>query len=360
MSEKRDRLDEMLAARDLASVWFARPSSFTWLTGGSNVVNREAKVGVAAVGYDGDGLTVVTSNVEARRLREDELPADAAVASFEWHGSGLADAVAEHAATPAAADFDVPGFESVDASPLRQPLTDADVERYRALGEATADGVEEVCRDIQPTDAERDVAAAVTGALAERDVAAPVVLVGGAKRAQRHRHFTPTDAELGEYAIVSVVGVRGGLHASCSRTVAFDAPEWLGERHAGATTVEATALAATQSAAGSDGRAGSVFDAIAAAYEHVGRPDEWQKHHQGGAAGYAGREWFVAPDAEAGVTVPMAYAYNPTIQGAKSEDTVLVTGDGFETLTGTGDWPTTAVDAHGYDDALERTAILDR
>jgi hypothetical protein len=54
LSARAERLDEYLAARDLEAVWFVRPNGFAWLTGGSNVVDRSASVGVAAAGYDGD------------------------------------------------------------------------------------------------------------------------------------------------------------------------------------------------------------------------------------------------------------------------------------------------------------------
>src|SRR6056297_503768 len=112
---KQERLDAYLAENDLEVVWFARPNSFSWLTGASNVVDREGDVGVAAVGYDGDGLEVVTNNIEADRLRDEELADDVPVTEFDWYDRSLAEAVADHTADPAAADFDVPGAESLDA-----------------------------------------------------------------------------------------------------------------------------------------------------------------------------------------------------------------------------------------------------
>jgi Xaa-Pro aminopeptidase len=346
LAEKTGRLDSYRRARDLAAVWFARPNSFAWLTGGgSNVVDRDSPVGVAAVGSDGDGVRVVTDTIEAERLADEELPADVAVERYDWHDASLAEALAERSPTPAAADVDVPGFESVDPAGLRQPLTDVDVERYRALGHEAATAVERVCEEVEPDDTEREVAAALRVTLSARGIESPVVLVGGADRATRYRHYTPTEARLGDYALVSVTAQRGGLYASLTRTVAFDPPEWLTARHAAATRVETSALDATRVAATSAGKAGNVFADVQEAYAEVGWEGEWQNHHQGGAAGYAGREWIATPDGEEAVEEPMAYAWNPTVRGAKSEDTVLVTADGFETLTETGEWPTLEVDS---------------
>ncbi|WP_010612343.1 aminopeptidase P family N-terminal domain-containing protein, partial [Halococcus hamelinensis] len=146
--EKTDRLDTYLAAEDLDAVWFARPANFAWLTGGDNVVDREAEVGVAAAGYAGDEVRVVTDTIEAQRLAEEELPDGTPIESFPWYESTLPDAVAERSSTPAAADFDVPGLDTLDPVWLRVPLTDVDVERYRALGADTAAAVEAVGREV--------------------------------------------------------------------------------------------------------------------------------------------------------------------------------------------------------------------
>ncbi|QIB75201.1 M24 family metallopeptidase [Halogeometricum borinquense] len=359
LDNRRERLDEYLDREGLDAVWFARPNSFSWLTGGSNVVSRDADVGVAAAGYDrDDGWVVITDNIEAQRLADEELPDEFTVEETAWYESSLADAVADRTTGSAAADFDVPGLASVNASALRQPLSETDIERYRELGRETADAVERVARELEPEDTEHEVAAALKISLSTRGINAPVVLAGGSERAQKYRHFTPTFTELGDYAILSVTAERGGLYASTTRTVAFDPPEWLSERHSQAMQVETSALAATQAVSRLNGTASSVFDNIMAAYEHLGIPEEWREHHQGGAAGYAGREWFASPDTERPVETPMAYAYNPTVQGAKSEDTVLVTEDDAEVLTTTGEWPTRPVRGWDHEFAIERHEIL--
>ncbi|SEV88290.1 M24 family metallopeptidase [Natrinema salifodinae] len=367
--DKRERLETYLESNGLDSVWFARPNSFAWLTGGDNVVDREGDAGVAAIGYDGSEPTLLTNNIEADRILAEELPDldtdEISVERFAWHASSLAEAIADRVGSDerAAADIDVPELERVDPTALRQPLTERDRERYRDLGRETAAAVESVCRELRREDTELEVAAALRVALSARDIEAPVVLVGGAERAQRYRHYTPTEAEIGDYALLSVTAERAGLHASCTRTVAFDPPAWLAERHQAAARVEATALAATRDAAtdseNTNGTAGDVFAAIQDAYAAVGYEGEWENHHQGGAAGFAGREWIATPDHDAPVEEPMAYAWNPTVQGAKSEDTALVTDDEIEVLTATGRWPTTTVEAVDRDLVLERPAILE-
>ena len=358
---RRARLDAYLDANDLDAVWFARPNSFAWLTGGDNVVDRSGDTGVAAAGYDGDRVVVVTNDIEAPRLRDEEVGEDVAIESFEWHASSLAEEVAERTPEPFAADFDAPGSDSVDASALRQPLSDGDIRDYRSLGRDAADALESVCRELTPETTEREAAVALRAAFGERDCESPVALVGGSERAQRYRHLTPTDSTLGDYAVVSATTERGGLHASLTRTVAFDPPAWFDEHYDAARRVEASALAATRRVGRAGGTAGDAFDSIREAYAEVGFEGEWRRHHQGGAAGFAGREWIATPDHDAPVELPMAYAWNPTVQGTKSEGTHLVTGDGVETLTeGTTGWPTSDVESADGSLALSRPDALRR
>ncbi|WP_435195120.1 M24 family metallopeptidase [Natronomonas sp. EA1] len=351
------RLDSLLAERGLDAVWFARPDNFAWLTGGSNVVDRTGDIGVAAARYDGQ-LTVVTNDIEGERLAVEELPEGVSVETVPWHEGSLAEAVRARTDGTAAADFPVEGLEPLDASPLRQPLSDRDVERYRALGRETAAALEAACRAATPEDTEQAVAGDLRGRLARRGIDAPVALVGGERRAPRFRHYTPIDVPLGDYALVSVTARRDGLYASCTRTVAFDTPDWLPERHRAATRVETTAIEATQRVGREGGTAGDVFGAIQNAYAALGYHGEWEHHHQGGAAGFAGREWIATPTSDAPVHLPMAYAWNPTVQGSKSEDTVLVRENEIEVLTRTGDWPETDVTSVGEGLTIARPGIL--
>jgi len=362
-SARTARLDSYLAATGDEAVWFARPNAFAWLTGGSNVVDREDPIGVAAAGYIPDAepaFRVVASAGEAERIRDEELPEGFAVETAPWH-QPLADAVAARSPPTAVADFDVPGLDRLDAAAVRQPLSAADIERYRQLGEETAAAVERVCRELSSDDTEHEVASALRITLSSGAIEAPVVRVAGSERAEQYRTPPAGNAQLGDYAVVSVTAARGGLHASLSRTVAFDPPEGFLARHRAAAQVEVTALAATHEAAESGDDASDVFATIRDAYAELGYPEAIEAGDQGGAAGFARREWLATPESDQPVTAPMGYAWNPTVGGARSEDTYLVeTGDDpFECLTATPNWPTETVSAVHVDREVERHAVYE-
>ena len=54
----------------------------TSLDDGSNVVDREESVGVAAAGYDGESVVVITNSIEADRSGDEQLPEGVAVSAF--------------------------------------------------------------------------------------------------------------------------------------------------------------------------------------------------------------------------------------------------------------------------------------
>jgi len=101
-----------------------------------------------------------------------------------------------------------------------------------------------------------------------------------------------------------------------------------------------------------------LFHTLQDAYAAVGYPDEWQKHHQGGLIGYQAREYLVNPTDQHVAELNQGFAWNPSITGAKSEDTMLLTVDGPEILTHTPDWPEQEIIIG--DRALPRPEILVR
>ncbi|MFW5947973.1 MAG: M24 family metallopeptidase [Halolamina sp.] len=354
------RLDSHLGVTGHDAVWFARPTAFTWLTGGDNKIGDGDDRCVAAAGYVPDeapAFRAVALAGEAERIAEEELPDAFEVERVPWHDS-LAEAITAGAEGAGAADVAVAGLDRVDASKLRQPLVADDVERYRSLAEETAAAVERVCQELGGEDAEYEAASALRITLSSGEMSAPVVRVAGNERAEAYRTPPAGADELGEYAVVNVTTERAGLHASLTRSVAFDPPDRFEAQFRAAARIEATALAATHEAAESGGTAGDVFEAVQSAYDAVEFPDAWEHGNQGGAVGFSRREWLAAPGATQEVCAPMGYAYSPVVGGARSEDTYLVESgeQPFECLTATPNWPTFEVEAVGYDLTLERHA----
>lgn len=94
---------------------------------------------------------------------------------------------------------------------------------------------------------------------------------------------------------------------------------------------------------------------IGSAYAAVGfGADHWRGHHQGGMAGYDGRDPRATPETDQPIDIGQAFAWNPWAPGVKVEDTMLLTASGLEVLSVDPAWPTVQVDGRDRPDVLVR------
>jgi Xaa-Pro aminopeptidase len=68
-------------------------------------------------------------------------------------------------------------------------------------------------------------------------------------------------------------------------------------------------------------------------YAEAGFPEGWRDHHQGGMTGYASREVIAMPGTHQEIREGQAFAWNPSLVGAKAEETFVLGHDGPEILT---------------------------
>jgi antitoxin VapB len=242
--------------------------------------------------------------------------ADATIAELVDGARAVADAELEHA-----------------LAPHRRDLIDAERDRYRAAAADAAGAMVATLHELRPEQRELDAAAGLAGRLEEGGLVPRVVLVAGESRQPVHRHPLPTEAPLGRHALLALTAEREGLFVSLTRLVSFGPPPAeLARLSRAAAEVDAAVLAASRPGA----QLGDLLEVLAAAYAERGFPEEWRRHHQGGLAGYKGREAFATPGDDTELPPSCAVAWNPSITGgAKSEDTALVGPDGVEVITGT-------------------------
>lgn len=338
---KRARLLALLERRGARSMVLRSHTALAWYLDGARTHVSLAGDPVVAVVITpgGDGLRVFDN--EADRMLDEELGAldGLPVTRVPWH---------EPLAPAGIAELE----EAVIAPELRAArasLLPAELARYRSLCREVAEALTDAATATSPRDSERGVAARLARDLVERGIDPLVILVAGRERLGL-RHPLPTAASIGDRAMLVVCGRRHGLIANATRWVRFGAAV-AAEADAARRIleVEAAFLGATRPGA----TLGRVFDAGTAAYGGNGfDPEEWRRHHQGGAAGYAGRDPRAAPGIADVVQASQAFAWNPSAPSAKVEDTVLVGPDGIEVLTTDPRWPTTRVGA------LDRPAEL--
>ncbi len=351
---KHERVRMYLADHDLDGVLLSRRCSFSWYTcGAHNYVAGACDAGNSWLFVDADGAVALTSNIEAPRLRDEEL-ADAPieVRAFAWADASDREAAFEKllGAGRVAADAPPPTPHRLplldeDFAPLRWQLTDPEVARYRALTTDVNRAVETAARAARREQTEHRIAGLLAAELRARGCEPWVLLVAADERVERFRHPLATDTPAERCFMLVTCAERGGLIAASTRLASFaDVPGALADRHRAVATVDAALIGATRPGA----TLGELFDVARRTYAAVGFADEWRNHHQGGSIGYLPREVKAGPGEMTRVQVDQAFAWNPSIAGTKCEDTILAGEAGGELLAAPTDWPTIEAEWDGF------------
>lgn len=358
LAEKEERVKLLLEEKRLDALLLRRVSNFAWYTGGkSNYVNVAAEFGAASLLITAKDKRLVTDNIEARRLeREEELREQGyQFVVTPWHETQQA-ATQLTTGLKLGADGPYPGALDLtsEVARLRHRLTTAEIERFRRLGQWSGEAIQVAARRTRPGFSEHQIAALLAQEVISRGVWPIVNLVATDQRIFDFRHPLPTDKKLECYAMLVLCGRKWGLVASVTRLVHFGPlPHKVRRKQEAVAQVDATFIATSKPGA----RISEIFKKAAETYRQVGYPDEWRLHHQGGLAGYEPREYIATPTSRQVVRPGQAFAWNPSITGTKSEDTIIVSEKGYEVITAVGDWPQVPVQVEGQ--LIERPAILE-
>jgi Xaa-Pro dipeptidase len=289
--------------------------------------------GVADLVLTGDRELVLTSIIEAPRMRSEQTP-DLEVLEYPWH-EGPEAALREATGGPSlGADVELPGAAGVadDVAGLRRVLDPDAIERLRAVGRDASAAMAEAADEVEPGMDELEAAAGLAAACKRRGLTPTVLLAAADERIRLHRHPVPVGARIERRAMLVASAERGGLYANLTRIVELDDPDAELARRVAATEEILTRM---REEATRPGR--TLADAFADCtrfYAEAGFPDEWRLHHQGGTTGYGSREVIATPATADPIVAGNAFAWNPSITGAKAEETFVLTEEGPEVVAG--------------------------
>jgi Xaa-Pro aminopeptidase len=348
----------LLAQHGLDALLLQRVSSFAWATcGAASYINTAATNGTADLLITPSGRYLITNNIEATRLEQEEKLAEQGweFQAGPWH--------APQEAVPRlikglklGADGPYPGATDLsgEMARLRANLLPEEVERFRTLCRLCAGAMDAAIQAVRPGMTECEISGLLAHESDRRGAQAIVNLIATDDRVFKFRHPLPTGKELERYAMLVLCGRQKGLVCSVTRLVHFGTlPDELRRKTEAVAHVDATFIAATR-----PGRTlGVIFQKGVEAYARAGFAGEWQHHHQGGPAAYEPREYLAVPGSSDSVALGQVYAWNPSIAGTKSEDTILVGEDSNEVLTSIEGWPMVTVTVDGQ--TFSRPAILE-
>jgi len=357
ITEKKQRLDAFLEQQHLDALYLTQVANFAWLTAGLEpVVMINSDRAEAGLLVSREKHYVICNSIEYPRLRDEDRLEDQ---GYEFHVTPWYQGMPRFddlmRGKRWAADWPMPDVQDLSAeiSHLRFQLTPQEIERFRWVGFHTGQALEHATRAVRPGMSEVQIAGLMAAQTLDAGITPIMLLVGTDERIFRFRHPIPTQKKLERYAMLAICGRRWGLVASATRFVHFGLlPDELKNKQEACAFVDATFNAATKQGS----RVSDVFQRAMNAYAERGFPGEWQKHNQGGAAGYMSRDYEGTLTCDEIVLAEQAFAWNPSITGIKSEDTMIVHPSEAEFITVTGEWPSLSVDLD--DRSWERPAIL--
>lgn len=362
-AEKARRVRSLLTHLNLSAVLLRRVSGFAWLTGGlDDHVNVASETGVASLLVTPERTYLFTTNIEAERLWREEGLRNAGyelVVNNWWQDPAP---WSKLVSGPIGADGNYPGVQNIsgELARLRYSLTGDEIERFRWLGRTTGGILQEVTAGLTPGLTEHEIAGRLAGPLLTQGIWPTVLLVATDERVYDYRHPIPIDKRLERYAMTVIGARRWGLCVSATRLVHIGpVPAELRRKSQATAVIDATFYTASRPGA----HVADIFRRAQAAYAAAGYADEWTKHHQGGACGYEARDYRGLPDSNEVVVANQAFAWNPSISGAKGEDTIIVSdaganGAGFEVISAAPGWPMQTATVDGQ--TVERPAILEK
>nr|WP_122012729.1 M24 family metallopeptidase [Maliibacterium massiliense] len=342
---------DLMAQKGVSSIAINTQPNFSWLScGGRGYVGFASEGACASLVVTPDKVYLLSNNIEVNRLLEEELAdiADALTpAVFLWFNNPRErnEQLAKFAGSNPKNDTDFP----VEFRRMRTALSEIEVARARAFGQEMAVEMENVMKSIKPGMMEEDIVGKITEATFHHNIQPVGILCGVDERVFARRHPVAGPKKLEKYCLFAFCFRKYGIVQSMTRMVHFGPVD-------AELQAKLEACAAVDAAYVRNTIVGKTwmdaFKAGQAEYAAQGWPDEWKNHHQGGLAGYNSRELIVLEDNAEPVLNNSLAAWNPTIQGTKMEDTFLISENGQENLTHTGNW--TYVTAGG----MQRPGIL--
>jgi len=334
MSQKLTQLRGIMRENNYGALEINSQSNFSWLTRGRGFIGLAAVAACGSIIVTPEKAYLVTENIEAERLYEEELlnNPDIEVRPVPWNKpSARAEVIASIIGNgKLAGESDI----APQLFALRTLMSDYDMEDYRSLCLETARILESTVKGLIKGVSGFELAGELSKRFWSAGIEPITILNAFDERALSRRHPLPCSEKLENYALTVVCARRGGLIASATRNILISDNAEMIRRHEKCAMVDAVATSLLQPGV----NLGDIFESMVHEYAQQGFPGEYLFHHQGGLTGFMPREIRANSSAQHIVRANEVYAFNPSIQGAKCEDTVAVTASGVETMTYTGEY----------------------
>lgn len=344
---KHERVRQLLDSANAEALLLQEPASISWFTAGADLYRCASEDCSSSIFVTRDARLFATNSVDSSQIFEREaFGLGFQLKQREWyepHKDLVADLCRHRRVlSDRGVNYTKPARRAIRN--LRLPLTALETERLRVLARVAVHAVEASGHNIRAGVTEAEVAGEVSHRLLKRTVAATRIHVCADGRNERYRHWTFGEQPIEDYAAISCVARRWGLHVGVTRTVCLrSVPERLLTSFQKAAMVHATGLFFSRSGE----KLGDVWKKVQRIYEKFGMGNEWQRADQASVVGYSAGESQVRPQSEYTIEAPTPVFWHPSVGPAVFGDTVLCQQDSNEQITLSASWPQVPVRVKG-------------
>ncbi|GIW79978.1 MAG: hypothetical protein KatS3mg105_1785 [Gemmatales bacterium] len=240
VDRKHMQIADLLQEQGCEGVLLLDPANIAWLTGGGTVMASFDPEQAPALFVTADQRWLICSNAATSWVFDREVNGlGFQLKEWPWQmGRGY---LLRDICQGRVMASDLP-FE--DCKPLghvlschRRRLGDYERACLQSLGKELASALEATCRNIQPNRSESEIAGQIADRLYQRNIEPKAISVLGDGRAEAYPFGGCTSETVQRHAVLWACGQKYGLHAACSRSFCFGAPEqlWRAEYDAACT-----------------------------------------------------------------------------------------------------------------------------
>jgi Xaa-Pro dipeptidase len=224
---KQAALLPILEALGCEALLLLMPAHVAWFTAGLNVRGLIADSERPAVYTNGRQRWLICSNVDTQRLFDEELDRlGFQLKEWAWEG-GRADLLVSVAGgRRVAADRPFPNTPVANdrLRPLLRELSWFEQAAYHDLGKAVAHAVEATARNLGRGQTEEEIAGQLGHRFLHHGIEPAAVSVAADGRGAKYRRAGFGNVPVTHTCVIQATGQRGGLYATCARTVSFGPP----------------------------------------------------------------------------------------------------------------------------------------
>lgn len=332
--EKVNLLRDLYKVKEENGLFIENQNNISWLLQGRTFISFASVRAAVDLLINDEAVYLISNNIESKRMIEEELEdVGLIVRKYPWYEpQKRLEIINELTDSRYSKDSSL----EQEIMNLRLIMSDAEQRNLTELGRDAAAAMEASCFQIKRGMSERAAAALMAQHCYERNIEPNILLVAADDRIKRYRHPLPTANLIDRDVMLVIGGRRNGQCVGLTRYVAFSEPT-SENRQIRDAVMYLNALLFTETRPAKN--VGDIFRRLIDAYGIAGYPREWQNHHQGGVIGYNPREVRVDFDTNLLVKAGQAYAWNPSINGFKAEDTFIIGEKENLTVTYTGELP---------------------